>query len=523
MELEPLAAGCRVVKVTPPNRDLHTREYVSLARVSCIDGAHDIIMHQGCQCNEMRAIRNRNIGKVPTPTQGGLHNLRTQAKRICEYLPVVAPWEWGEMPATYSSAKKAKYERAESDILMAGGVSKKDAGVTMFVKGEKINVAAKVDPDPRNIQFRDAKYCVAVARYLKPMEHYLYELHGDGSVLPSTRLIGKGLGMQERASLLEEKLSAFDKPVVLSLDASRFDKHVSYELLEIEHSFYRHMSGNNEELSQLLTWQLINHGISTSGIKYVARGKRMSGDMNTALGNCLLMVLMVSTFMQGQKYDVLDDGDDCLLIVEEAMQQWVEENIREAFLSYGMQLKVESVAQIIEEVDWCQSKPVLTKSGYKFVRNPAKVLSQALTAQKYVAGATDQGSRAKFVNTIGTAELVLNLGVPVLQEFALALMRNAGTNKLIELQDTDPVYYRIRRELHALNMKTLSRREPEDISAETRSSFQRAFGIDVSEQIEIENFLRSWKFELQGDVADVDWFDMKSWTGSPHRPHVYGN
>jgi hypothetical protein len=479
-------------------------------------------MHEGCQCNELRAIRNRNIGIAVDPTADGLRLLREQASRIQSHLPEVAPWEWGEMPATYAGAKRARYERAEADVLQAGCVSKKDAGVTMFVKAEKINATAKVDPDPRNIQFRDPKYCVAVARFLKPMEHILYELKGDGRYLPNSRLIGKGLGSHERAQLLERKMNGFDRPVVISLDASRFDKHVSLELLCIEHGFYHHMSGHDCELFELLNMQLVNHGRSMTGVKYVARGRRMSGDMNTALGNCLLMVLMVSTAMYGKKYDLLDDGDDCLLVVESELLEWCVEHLPPLFLTFGMKLKLEHTSYTLENVEWCQSHPVRTSDGLKFVRDPRKVLSTALIGVKYVAGAKDVGARAAYVNTIGTAELLLNLGVPVLQEYALALMRNSGTSTLIQWQDTDPLYYRVQRELHAHNLKVLKRVAPKPIGLGSRESFAEAFGVTIQEQLDAEAFLRDWAFPLEGDDYEPDWFDAVHWTASPYGRDAYG-
>ena len=157
-------------------------------------------------------------------------------------------------------------------------------------------------------------------------------------------------------------MKAFNAPVVVSLDASRFDQHVSKELLEIEHSIYMHMCPSGE-LRRLLQWQLHNKGVSSQGIRYHTRGKRMSGDMNTALGNCILMILMVSAFMDGRKYDMLDDGDDGLLIVEEDEYAWVCQNAEPAFLNFGMEIKVENVARSLEEVEWCQSNPIEYEPG----------------------------------------------------------------------------------------------------------------------------------------------------------------
>jgi hypothetical protein len=52
----------------------------------------------------------------------------------------------------------------------------------------------------------------------------------------------------------------------------------------------------SKELAELLKWQLQNKGFARTIdglIKYSVEGCRMSGDMNTALGNCTIMCALV--------------------------------------------------------------------------------------------------------------------------------------------------------------------------------------------------------------------------------------
>jgi hypothetical protein len=381
----------------------------------------------------------------------------------------------------------------------------------MFVKHEKLNGSKKTNPDPRAIQFRNVKYCVALGKYLKPMEHLLYRLRGSGknSVLPPSRVIGKGLSSVGRAQLLVSKLAMFEKPVVLSLDGSRFDLHVARELLQIEHLVYTTMNGSRK-LRQLLAWQLDNKGKSDGGIKYKCRGRRMSGDMNTALGNCLLMIIMVATFMRGKKYDMLDDGDDCLLIIESSDLEWVLANVTEAFLEYGMEVKIENIAHSLEEIEWCQCRPIRLGGGrVRFVRDYNKVLSTALSGTKYFM--STEGSRRKLVNTIGMSELILNLGVPVLQEYAIALMRNAATGEAYELNELESYFHRLKRELKERNLRQLTRVKPQPITDEARFSFFLAYGLGCDEQLELESFLRQWRFCFAaGEKMTAEW-DVANW------------
>ncbi len=505
-EFEPLGRGCTVAEVPEDMGCDHKRRWMRVARVTDVPGGFLPFAHHDCIHNQIAALRNRVLGATPQPTAEGLAALHKQRRRITRVMPNVMPQELYDMPYSYGGAKRNRYIRA-ADQLLEEGLKRKDGDVEMFVKFEKLNSVAKSNPDPRAIQFRKPKYCVAVAQYLKPIEHLVYQMRGDGTYLPGSRVIGKGLSQVERAKLLKFKLGGFVNPRVLSLDASRFDKHVSDKLLEVEHAFYLDLCPN-DEFRRLLSWQLVNHGKTTRGIRYVARGRRMSGDMNTALGNCILMILMVSAFMDGKKYDILDDGDDCLLIVEEELLQWVRDHIFDAFLQFGMQVKVEGVASCLEQVEWCQSRPIEYEVGkHKFVRDPAKVLSCALGGTKY----TEPGARPRLVNTIGMAELVLNLGVPVLQEYAIALMRNSGTKQHLVLDEVDPMYFRVFRELRAFGLRHLQRIDPRPVTTEARLSFAAAFGWSVELQIEIEEFLKGWSFNLSGDDILTEDIDVSSW------------
>jgi hypothetical protein len=121
-------------------------------------------------------------------------------------------------------------------------------------------------------------------------------------------------------------------------------------------------------------------------------------------------------------------------------------------------------------------------------------------------------ARRKLLNTIGMAEMVLNLGVPVLQAFAEAVMRNASTSMSVDLQAADPMYFRVQRELQAMNLKQLVRLDPEPITAEARISFARAFGIEVEEQLRIERFLASWRFTISGCQDIQEDYDVLTWS-----------
>ncbi len=113
----------------------------------------------------------------------------------------------------------------------------------------------------------------------------------------------KGMDVRTVAKVLREKWDMFPNPVAIGLDASRFDQHVSVPALEFEHSVYLScfkQKKHRERLAKLLKLQLENHctGYAEDGvIKYTTTGTRMSGDMNTSLGNCVLMCSLIHSYL----------------------------------------------------------------------------------------------------------------------------------------------------------------------------------------------------------------------------------
>lgn len=498
----------------------HGRRIVRVATPVLNDQVFQPFLHHDCIHNQLVSIHNRVCGLVPEPNAAGLASLRKAANHMINRLPTTIPEDYYVMPMRYGGSKRTRYLQA-TDEVMHFGFDRKDASVKMFVKSEKLQPDdAKPNPDPRAIQFRNAKYCVEISRFLKPIEEHLYHFDGASKGVPRTRNVAKGLNQVERAQAMRQKLAHFTNPVVVELDASRFDQHVSKALLQIEHFVY-YSKCPDPFFEWLCSMQLMNKCTSSRGIKYSTKGKRMSGDMNTALGNCVLMLLMLIAMMEWcSKWDCFDDGDDVELIIEKRDLPRVMREVHTKFLSYGMEVKVENVAHSLFDINFCQSKVIEFAPGeFKFTRNPWKVISCALAGVKYY---NQDGARAKLLHTIGLCELILNLGVPVLQEFALAVLRNCGTDETLNLPPDGSLMSRVRRELRALGLKQIERVEPQPIHEVARHTFQLAFDVSPHRQVQMEDYLRSWRFELSGVVLLPDEWEVPTWDFSPaDTPELY--
>lgn len=491
----------------------------------------DVVYHDNCFCNLELGLRNRVIASCPQPTTEAIVKLKKLAKRLASTFPDLAKQGHTDFYQNYPRSKFQRYDRGYWDFINEG-VSIRGGSITAFVKPDKINPSAKHNAIPRLIQFRGAPFAVAVAAFLKPIEEHLYRMKFKHPLCPTgSKLIAKGMNSIERARSLRKKMEAFDNPCVISFDMSRFDMHVSASLLRVEHYFYNLIYGFDPELVELLKRQLNNKGSanvkgSDGKMKYNSYGRRMSGDMNTALGNCVLMILMTILFCLENKlkFEILDDGDDCLLITEEVNEKLVRERSSQFFLQFGMEVKVENVANCLEKVAFCQSHPIHTSAGWKFVRDPIKVLSTSLSGQRW--SITSATMLRKMIGGVGIQEGVLNAGVPVLAAYARALRRIANKSELevvFDIHSGSYMQYLRDRKLFRSNSK---HDLDMPISIQARETFETAFDISIETQKEMEELLDKWTIDLSDPIIELNRFDVQNWRhhdGTLHERFLCGS
>lgn len=508
-----MAAGSRGPRL-PAGRVCESRRRLTRI-VPEIEGLWHCVTHAACICNEYVSAHNRVLGRTPVPTRSGLQQLRFQARLLKKRLFVVTPLTEDAFIEHYEGPKRTRYANAASSLVNKP-LDHRDGRVDAFIKGEKFDPGAKCNPDPRMIQSRNARYNLRVGIWLKAMEHQLYRLRSDRG----HRLIAKGLNTWERGRVLHQKWCSFLRPVAYSIDASRWDKHISRSVLEIEHSVYDWMSGGDLELRLYLRWQLVNRVRTSNGLRYRVDGGRMSGDMNTALGNCLLMVLMVRAAMSNYPghWELFDDGDDCIVMVEQRDEEYLE-RLPSIFLEFGQELKLENRTTNFESIKFCQCQPVLVPldemgevHAWRMVRDWKRVLSHDTCGIKHW---DDVNLILTMFKAVGLCNVALHSGVPILWAHAAALMRLAGTKchkaiKTIWLNES--LEHRIRTECR-LYTPEHAPSQAFGPSALARESFARAFQVPVDQQLAIEAKLDSWTLDSH-QVRDCDlerdhrWVDL---------------
>lgn len=419
--------------------------------------------------------------------------LDAEARVLSRQIPLTTEISEESFLEHYSGRRKNRYKQAIDSLKTKALDPARESCISAFVKAEKMNPDAKKNPDPRMIQARNARYNTAIGRFLKPIEHHLYRLKSDQSGLP---MVGKGHSQQDRGKILAKKFARFSEPVCVSIDASRFDQHVHHDVLKVEHGVYKR-SNRDQYFATLLAQQLNNRCFTRGGLKYKAKGKRMSGDMNTALGNCVLMIIMILSCLKSlliSKFEVFDDGDDCLIIIEKKDLPTLMQSMPSTFLEFGQELKIENIAYSLEEVEWCQCKPVLDSDGsYQMCSNWRKILSQSASGVQH----WDNHERQDMSFSVGQCIMAVHPNMPIISSYAKRLC-SVGGSMHRDIVNTDWVF----KVAPTGKFDNLGSLTPGQVTIETRSSFAKAFGIDEIEQLRIEEALEGW-IPLDGGILDA--------------------
>lgn len=398
------------------------------------------------------------------------------------YTRKTAPWTYKEFVQSYEGRKRVVYEEALTELREGYGTVEEDAQIHVFIKNEKTDRTTKQDPVPRVISPRSPKYNLRVGRFLKKIEHRVFKAIGNLFGHPT---VMKGYDIHRTASLMREKWEMLDNPVAIGLDASRFDQHVSIDALRFEHGMYQDWFGCKKDrmkLARLLRLQEYNHcvGYTPDGmLKYTTTGTRMSGDMNTSLGNCILMCGMIWTYLRdrGIKGHLANNGDDCVVFVERRDLGKFSKDLSAWFLQLGFNMVVEDPVFDFQQLEFCQTKPIFDGISWVMCRNPHTAISKDATMLDSYDNSP--GKFLGWLDAVGIGGLSMTGGIPVFQSFYRMYVRSGKKRKIAP----ELLSWNMRRHL-----KHGALRREGEVSPEARASFYFAFGITPDEQIVLEKY-----------------------------------
>lgn len=448
------------------------------------------VMHATCACNELDALARRVFPVVLKPTDKHL-KLMDNARRWWHRSAVGSSPLIPMTPEAYVSSvpahKRKLYARA-LESLSSESLSRRDARIDLFAKVDKCEGGLeKVEGGKflkaRAIQARGPRFNINFGRFMKPLEHVLYErlvTPCSDKSMPRSRVIAKGLNLKQRADLFWTKANAFKAPVVWVIDASSFDGSISEHHLKQLHGFYCRSFANSPELQRMCSWRLLNKGRSRRGVKYSVRGNRMSGDTDTALGNCCDMTsacfAVCQLILKLKRWDVINDGDDVLLFTERDDHVDADQLQRE-FAGCGFKTTPESV-DILKDgyssVEFCRSRLVETAGGWTWCRLATRARSTAFVSHKHYGEARPE----RWLKAQAQCELISSRGLPIQQALASRICRLLAHVPYPRFEGEDFAYkakYEVRDLRKAVDCLPVTEKARMDYSA--------AFGISIEEQL----------------------------------------
>lgn len=429
------------------------------------------VSHQNCQHNIVDAIHGRHYAKTPTCYEPMLlaaaeRWLRRVSRRAGLHPGKLTPWTREHVVATRRPDKQKAFREAAISLDVQG-LTQRDARVKMFVKFEKGPETKLFVKSPRLVQYRSTRYTLELARYLAPVEELLYDVEWR-----DTRLFAKHLNSKQRAEEIVRAGGSGRRYVML--DHSSWDGHVTESMLRREHAYYLWLYNGDPYLAKLLQWQLTNY-VSGCGVRFKAKGGRMSGDFNTALGNSILNALVLYAWALGRgladdvRFRFECDGDDSWMTIPvgDALPAPKE------FSRLGFTTKIEGSGLIPEDVEFCQMRPVVLRDGWRMVRNPIRVLSRLPYSIQQLQGARAWRSYARGV---AECEVVMGRGVPVFGAMSESMLKQFKHDKA----------WMPAAEKRKYEYESASALTDCTISDDTRRSFDSAWHISAEEQRAME-------------------------------------
>jgi len=388
----------------------------------------------------------------------------------------------------FRGRKRAIYENALPEYYEEG-VQRKHSISAAFVKCEKVNPTKA----PRCIQPRHPVYNIGLGCYLKHIEHRLY--HAVDRVFGEKHVIMKGYNVQQIGNIVADKWHSFNEPIAIGLDATKFDMHVSASMLRWEHSIYRALYKGDKELERLLNYQIFNKGVGycdDGRLRYTVTGRRFSGDMNTALGNCIIMCAMVYTYAKDKHIPIrfINNGDDCVVFMEKEHEYSFVNGIDEWFLNLGFRMTREPTVDQLAQVEFCQMRPIPVIDGYVMVRNFDTAREKDSLCLLPLDG---ERAMAKWLYAVGECGLALCAGVPVLQAMYQCYMRNGVPSNM-----ANSVQMQCGARFLAIGLSSKAR----PIIADSRVGFWEAWGYTPDEQVALEEYYDNLICEYSSDVVD---------------------
>lgn len=451
-------------------------------------GIEEVYHHSKTLHNEIHALRDRVLRKVPMPSLSAQKRMQQSVTKLGTWLTSfevlgrsVLPWSLSKASSYLESKHGLNYKRARESFAVEP-LSSKDSHIKMFIKKDKWTLAdGQGVKSPRAIQYRGPRFNIVACQYFGPIEETLMQNERDEKYKPGTRFrTTKGLTSYEKGRLISSVWDSFKCPAAIHLDHSKFDAHETEFAIRMEHEIYRmiYTKDGRRKLGWIRKSQISNRGRGSFGTKYKMKGRRVSGDVNTSLGNSIVNWLAMDSVVP-EGVVIIVEGDDTILIGERYIIDALYKTLYHDLLEAGFEVE-HHIAYCLEDIEYCSARMIEMMPGiYTLMRKP----HQAIPKDCYTINVIPPQKVPERKRAMALSAMYSYAGHPIMYEWARCMMSWSESGCLTRFAFDDE---------HIKQKVALSRDvdlfEVPDLA---RDSFYVLSDIPPSRQIEMERQLRA--------------------------------
>lgn len=362
----------------------------------------------------------------------------------------------------------------EYNRFLDGDVKWKDLmKVKGFAKEESYGASIK---HARTINSRSDVYKTLVGPTYKLIEKHVFARPEFIKKIPG----------HERAQYILEHVRR-DGTVYVCTDYTSFESSFTKKIMEcVEMVLYRYMLKNHPDrkfILKLIKAQTVTNHIGYKGFKARISATRMSGEMNTSLGNGFTNLMLFDWMCkeQGIGYTGVVEGDDGLFSVSKVPDfSWTN--------AIGFAVKPE-VHRSIGTASFCGQ--VFDEEECQLIRDPMKALIKIGWSTRQYVPASERTLMA-LARARALSMIYENPSCPILRNWCLKVLRQTGgvnIDRLVARIKDAWERERLTLAFEYYKARPVSTPEP---GPNTRFLMEEMFSITVETQLAIEQIIDTW-------------------------------
>jgi hypothetical protein len=449
-----------------------------MEKALAVPGYSPICMDSNDQHTVECGFKKRLLRDVPKPNGEFLREFKQFVYQWCsEHLPKTRALgfeEWLES-TSYNESRKEELRKAELRNKGSRPSMRKCQKISTFVKAEFYPMLKQC----RMINSRSDDAKVFFGPRVKAVERVVFELPQFIKHVPVPDRPAKIRSMKQAGR------------IYYATDYTAFESHFIPEFLDAcECQLFRWCLSEDEDCEFMCRVFMGRNRMQTrTGVSAEVLGRRMSGDMNTSLGNGFAnyMLSLFLTKQKGGEMDGVFEGDDGLFYSTVELSGSDYEKI-------GFTIKIEEVN------DPCAASfcgMIFSESG-EIIRDPRKFLQAFAWTSSCIQGGPlvmKELLRAKSLSAVHETPQCPIVGV--LARSGLALTGGVAPRFIWD-------------GYHEINVDVNVANTPFNPSRDTRELFQQCYGVSPADQLLIEDHIRHGRMDLISSIMaphpDCQWY-----------------